>query len=87
MREARVRRRNRLRLIRRVESPRSSSTNVHTQLPSSERDDSTRSGSTRSYRIRFAPRPIVSPTRGCWNSGSTRSTLCMSRPSRFSIQS
>ena len=30
---------------------------------------------------------ITSPTRGCWNSGRTRSALCMARPSRFSIQS
>ncbi len=87
IRAAKVGSRKRLRLISRVEPLRSSRTSVQTQLPSSERQASTRSGSTRPTRIRFEPYPIVSPTSGCWNSGRTRSALCMFRPMRFSIQS
>ena len=79
--------RNRLRLINLVLSLVGTSTNDHTQLPSSERHARTRPGSARSNRIRLAPKPIVSPMCGVWNSGSTRSALCILSPSRFSIQS
>jgi hypothetical protein len=61
--------------------------NVQTQLPSADRMASTWSGSTIAKLIQLAPKPKPSPTRGCRYPVSTRSALCMSRPSRFSIQS
>jgi len=79
--------RKRLRLTRRVRPSSSRRMNVHTQLPSCERQASTRSGSTMSARITLVPKAIVSPTSGCWNSASTSSALCMFSPMRFSIQS
>ena len=87
IRAASVGSRNRLRLISLLVPSPPESTNAQTQLPSSERQARAWSGSTRASRIRLEPKAIVSPTLGSWNSGRTVSTLCMFRPSRFSIQS
>src|SRR4029079_16116505 len=59
--------RKRLRLISLVLPACSRRTNVQTQLPSSDRHASTRSGSTRSTRMRFAPQPRTSPPPGGWH--------------------
>ena len=63
--------RMRLRLSSRVPPCCSSRTNVQTQAPSSERDESTRSGSRISTRMPIAPFGLrsTSPTSRCWKLG------------------
>ena len=69
--------------------PMSSSANAHTQVPSSDRETSARSGSSTSTRMpgRLALPRITSPTARFCHSGWIVSALRISSPNRFSIQS